>query len=300
MKTGMTQHDDAPTGAEAQSGRWSLLAVPLRHLGRTLGVAGFESSRPRAFEASDVDLAEALAEAVSLGLGKAAFARSREEMTRMMVHDLRGPIAGVMGALELLGGTPAAEPGNKRLLDAAERNTRRQLMLVEGILELARLEEGALPVQREVVPLAVLVEEVLQTAMPAAQARGLELISEVPETLPGVQADPGLVARVLENLIGNAVKFSHADAGPIRVSARLAGTMVDLLVQDSGPGVEETLRPRIFEKFVVGNHNNRGSGLGLAFCRLAVEAQGGRIRLEHPGPGAVFAFSLPMAEPPVA
>ncbi|HYN40980.1 MAG TPA: GAF domain-containing protein, partial [Thermoanaerobaculia bacterium] len=82
METGLTQHDDAPAGAEAEPGRWSRLAIPLRHLGRTLGVAAFESSRPRAFEASDVDLAEALAEAVSLGLGKAAFARSREELTR--------------------------------------------------------------------------------------------------------------------------------------------------------------------------------------------------------------------------
>ncbi|MBI5445565.1 MAG: GAF domain-containing sensor histidine kinase [Deltaproteobacteria bacterium] len=298
MMTGATQRDDAPTGAEAQPGRWSRLAVPLRHLGRTLGVAAFESSRPRAFESSDVDLAEALAEAVSLGLGKAAFARSREEMTRMMVHDLRGPIAGVMGALELLGGAPAMDNGSRRLLDAAEKNTRRQLKLIEGILELGRLEEGALPVQREVVRIAALVEEVLQTMMPTAEARGLELVSQVPEALPCVVADSALVSRVLENLVGNAVKFSQPGAGPIRVSARLAGTMVDLLVEDSGPGVEETLRPRIFEKFVVGTHVGRGSGLGLAFCRLAVEAQGGRIRLEHPGPRAVFAFSLPLAEAP--
>jgi signal transduction histidine kinase len=76
--------------------------------------------------------------------------------------------------------------------------------------------------------------------------------------------------------------------------------MVELLVHDSGPGVEEKLRPRIFEKFVVGNHTGRGSGLGLAFCRLAVEAQGGRIRLEHSGPGAVFAFSLPLTRSPAA
>jgi signal transduction histidine kinase len=76
--------------------------------------------------------------------------------------------------------------------------------------------------------------------------------------------------------------------------------MVELTVRDSGPGVEEELRPRIFERFVVGNRTGRGSGLGLAFCRLAVEAQGGRIRLEHAGPGAVFAFSLPLVAPPAA
>lgn len=300
LETGITRHDDAPAGTKLESGRWSCLAIPLRHLGRTLGVATFESPRPRAFEPADVVLAEALAEAVSLGLGKAALTKAREEMTRMMVHDLRGPICGVMGALELLGGAPGLDDGSRRFLDAAERNTRRQLKLVEGILEIARLEEGALPVQREEVALAGLVEEVLQTVMPAAQARGLVLLSEVPETLPRAFADPGLVARILENLLGNALKFSQPGVGPIRVSALLDGTTVELLVHDSGPGVEERIRPRIFEKFVVGSHTGRGSGLGLAFCRLAVEAQGGRIRLEHPGPGAVFAFSLPLAAPPAA
>ncbi|MBK6406782.1 MAG: hypothetical protein IPF66_18100 [Holophagales bacterium] len=76
--------------------------------------------------------------------------------------------------------------------------------------------------------------------------------------------------------------------------------MVELLVRDAGPGIEETLRPRIFERFVVGNRPGRGTGLGLAFCRLAVGGAGGRIRLEHADPGAVFAFSLPIAGPPAA
>ncbi len=300
LESGTTQHEEAPAGADAETGGWSRIAVPLRHLGKTLGVAAFESSRPRAFGTSDVDLAEALAEAISLGLGKAALAQAREELTRMMVHDLRGPITGVMGALELLAEVPGLDNGNRRLLDAAERNARRQLKLVEGILELARLEEGALPVRREDVPLAGLVDEVLQLAMPAAEARQLELVSEVPEGLPRVVADPGLVARVLENLVGNAVKFSEPGAGPVRVSARVDGAMVELQVRDAGPGVEEELRPRVFERFVVGSRTGRGTGLGLAFCRLAVEAQGGRIRLEHPGPGAVFAFSLPVAGPPAS
>ncbi len=86
----------------------------------------------------------------------------------------------------------------------------------------------------------------------------------------------------------------------MHVSARVDGAMVELQVRDAGPGVEEELRPRIFERFVVGSRTGRGTGLGLAFCRLAVEAQGGRIRLEHPGPGAVFAFSLPVAGPPAS
>ena len=73
--------------------------------------------------------------------------------------------------------------------------------------------------------------------------------------------------------------------------------MVEVRVRDSGPGVEEALRPRLFQKFAAGSHTGRGTGLGLAFCRLAVEANGGRIWLDSPGPGAVFAFRLPASGP---
>jgi signal transduction histidine kinase len=135
---------------------------------------------------------------------------------------------------------------------------------------------------------------------PAAEARHLELAFEAPADLPVVRADPGLVVRILENLVGNAVKFSPPGSGAIRVLARRDGTAVEVFVRDCGPGVEEKVRARVFEKFTVGSQPGRGSGLGLAFCRLAVEAQGGRIWLENPGPGAVFAFSLPYADAPVS
>lgn len=218
----------------------------------------------------------------------------------MMVHDLRGPITGVKGALELLSEAPSVPDSDRRLLDAARRNVGRQLELVDGILEIARLEEGRLPVRPESVPLGPLVEEAARALTPAAEARGLKLVLDVPVDLPAVLADPSLVARVIENLVGNAVKFSAPAAGPIQVSARLDGAAVEVRVRDTGPGVDEKVRERLFEKFTVGDLPGRGSGLGLAFCRLAVEAQGGRIRLESTGPGAVFAFSLPLADAPVS
>ena len=142
------------------------------------------------------------------------------------------------------------------------------------------------------------VEEVIGRALPAAQARGLSLVSSLPPDLPPVRADAGLVARVVENLLTNAVKFSPPGSGSVRLEGRVEGDSVVLAVRDSGPGVCEELRPRLFEKFAVGNLPGRGSGLGLPFCRLAVEAQGGRMWLEHPGPAAVFSFSLPLASPP--
>lgn len=299
LDTGVAQTDENHPDADAPLDRpgapWTRLAIPLRYLGRTLGVACIEDHGP--FDVDDVALAEALAEAVSLGLGKAAAARGREELTRMMVHDLRGPIGGVIGALELLSEAPCLDETSRKTLAAAEKNARRQVNLVDGILEIARLEEGALTVRREDVSLSALVHEVLERTLPAAEARGLTLTADVSDDLPAVHVDPGLVARVFENLLGNAMKFSEREAGPIHVSARRDGTVIELFVHDSGPGVEEELRPRVFEKFAVGRLPGRGSGLGLSFCRLAVEAHGGRIWLEHPGPGAVFAFSLPMSTP---
>ncbi|MDX9735144.1 MAG: GAF domain-containing protein [Thermoanaerobaculia bacterium] len=274
------------------------LVVPLRHLGNRLGVASFEASARDGLDDDACSFAEALAEAISLGLGKLVLARAREELSRMLVHDLRGPISGVMGALELLRENRSLDEDGRKLLDLAERNTRRQLSLVDGILELSRLEEGSLPVHPTDVHLPTVVDEVIGRALPAAQARGLSLVSALPPDLPPVHADPGLVARVVENLLTNAVKFSAPGSGSVRLAARVDGANVVLDVKDSGPGICEELRPRLFEKFAVGSLPGRGSGLGLPFCRLAIEAQGGRMWLKHPGPEAVFSFSLPLASPP--
>lgn len=303
LEGNLTRQDEISASGEdaaAEGPPWVRLAAPVRSLGRTLGLACFERPGPTVFDAEDVALAEALAEAVGLGLGKAALARTREELTRMMVHDLRGPISGVVGALELLGGSAGLEEADRRLVEAAQRNVHRQLTLVEGILEIARLEEGALPLQREDVELPPLLEDAVRSMKPTAEARRLELVLETSGDLPVVRADPGLLVRVLENLVGNALKFSPPGAGTVRVQARRDGTAVEVLVHDCGPGIDEGLRPRVFEKFTVGRLAGRGSGLGLAFCRLAVEAQGGRIWIEHPGPGAVFAFSIPFADAPAS
>ncbi len=300
FESSLTQREDGvPNGAadgERGARTWKRVAIPLRHLGERLGVAAFDGPGP--LDDSDVALAEALAEAISLGLGKEVLARAREDFSRMMVHDLRGPIAGVLGAIDLLREAREPDSADLRLLDLAERNARRQLNLVEGILELSRLEGGSMPVRHEEVRLPAIVDEVLARAAPAAEARGLTLASGLPPELPAVRADAGLVARVLENLVANAVKFSPHGSGPVRLTGRVEADQIVVTVRDSGPGVEESLRSRLFEKFAVGSLPGRGSGLGLPFCRLAIEAQGGRIWLESSGPSAAFSFSLPLATPP--
>ena len=276
------------------------LAVPLRRNGRTLGVLNLESADAGALGAEEVRLAESLGEAISLGLENARLERARDEITHLMVHDLRSPMVSITGALDLLGAAAGLTPRDQGLLQMARRNAARQNALIDSILEIWELEEGALPERRASVPVETLVADALRLAGPRAEARRLALEADVPGDLPAAWVDPGLIERVLANLVGNAIKFSP-EGGTVRVSARAVGTDgIRVSVSDSGPGIEAALLPRLFSKFAPGAHPARGNGLGLAFCRLAVENGGGRIWLEEQeGPGARFVFTIP-TEPATA
>ena len=280
----------------------SELAVPLRRNGRTLGVLNIESADTGAFGAEEVRLAESLAEAISLGLENARLERVRDEVTHLMVHDLRTPMVSITGALDLLQQSAGLTPRDQPLVEMARRNAARQNTLIDSILDIWQLEEGAFPERRASVAVATLVADVLRLAEPRAQAKRLALEADVPGEVPAAWVDPGLFERVLANLVGNAIKFSPEGGGPVQVSARAVGADgIRVSVSDSGPGIEAALKPRLFSRFAPGAHTARGNGLGLAFCRLAVEASGGRIWLEErPGPGATLVFMLPAAAPAVA
>jgi signal transduction histidine kinase len=126
------------------------------------------------------------------------------------------------------------------------------------------------------------------------------LESDLPHGLPLVKADLNLIQRVLQNLIGNAVKFTP-EGGCVRVAARLAQEQPDMsailiAVSDTGPGIPLEIQSQVFQKFVTGGQQEHGSGLGLAFCKLAVEAHGQRIWVESSvGKGTTFTFSLATA-----
>ncbi|HLA77893.1 MAG TPA: histidine kinase N-terminal 7TM domain-containing protein [Vicinamibacteria bacterium] len=224
----------------------------------------------------------------------------RETLIHTMIHDLRSPLTVVSGALDLL----APEDGTadpESPLELARRSTQRVLDLLTAILEVHGLESGKMPVERGPLDLASLIGEALGLVRPLADAKHQRLTSTMADALPPVQADRGLLLRVIQNLAGNAIKFTPP-GGSIRVSAagdRAVKGMVTVSIEDDGPGIAPDLLPRLFREFVTGSLKGRGSGLGLAFCRLAVEAHGGRIRAESvPGQGATFTFTLPVEPPP--
>ena len=226
--------------------------------------------------------------------------RMRDDLTHTMVHDLRNPLTVILGALDVLKLETAANPSftYSEFLDIASQSTNQMIRLVSAILDISRLESGQIPLNQKVVSLSDSVAEIIRLQTPLAADKKLHLETDLPPTLPSVWADPALLGRVLQNLIGNTIKFTPED-GLIRVSASLFEEqpgMLQVAVKDDGPGIPAKLKSRLFQKFAAGRQENSGSGLGLAFCRLAVEAHGGRIWVEsEPGQGTAFIFTLPIA-----
>lgn len=224
--------------------------------------------------------------------------RMREDLTSMIVHDLRGPLTAFLGALETLLRTevgPLTEV-QQTLLGVAHEGGHQMLGMVNTLLDIRRLEVGRMPLHFTKASLSQIAQGAVTQFESLARQQRLTIQFEIPPYLPPVQADVEKIARVLENLLHNAIKFSFP-GGIIRLSAREEGGAVLCTVEDHGLGIPETARERVFEKFVQVHRSGtpRGTGLGLAFCRLAVEAHGGRIWVESSeGQGSTFCFTLPI------
>ncbi len=225
----------------------------------------------------------------------------RDDLTRTMVHDLRGPLGSIRSALEFfaLDGAEHLSESRQTMLDLARQGTDSLLDMVTAILDVSRLESGQMPLRCEPLSVRDTISLVVRQQAPLADERRLTLSTEVPPDLPAGYADPDLLRRVLQNLVGNALKFTPA-GGTICVKAAVpAGEQrIHVTVRDTGPGLAPEVQGRLFQKFVTGRVPGHGSGLGLAFCRQAVEAHGGRIWAENrPGQGAAFTFTVAIWEP---
>ena len=229
--------------------------------------------------------------------------RLRDDMTHMLVHDLSNPLGVMSTALELLTSDAADDlaAGQRRTLDIANHQALKMRTLMNRILEIGQLEQQQVPLASRCAPveIAALIGQAIELQSPLASAKGLRLESDAPPGLPPAWADAELIGRVLQNLVDNAVKFTPP-GGAVCIAARAGerdGRPALLVsVRDTGPGIPEEIRDRLFQKFVRGKQIGRGSGLGLAFCRLVVEAHEGRLEVDSaPGHGATFTFSLPTA-----
>jgi signal transduction histidine kinase len=232
--------------------------------------------------------------------------QARQMITDTLIHDLRSPISAVMSALDVLGDAPGLSGTEDELvaqaMKVAQRSTERVYNLVNSLLEIARLQSGDLELNRGPLKLGELTAQVVKDFSMQADEFGVRLENHIPLDLPPVNADRSKIERVLFNLVDNALKFAPA-GGEIRLNALLeAGERVIIQISDNGPGIPEDYREKIFDRFsqVPGRRGRtRGTGLGLAFCKLALDAHGERIWVEPASPeGSTFAFSLPVHHSP--
>ncbi len=224
----------------------------------------------------------------------------RDDLTHTMVHDLRNPLTGIHAALTLLlrGAGDSLLEGQRHIISIALLSAERMVKLVNAILDTSRLETGQMPLKPVVFRFSDVVRDSAKLQKLTITQHELNFINAVPEDIPLVLADKELVERVLQNLMGNAFKFTPA-GGEIAVRATVESDMPDKLcisVSDTGPGIPPEIQRNLFTKFVAGQQTERGSGLGLAFCRMVLEAHGERIWVAQTSEqGTTFTFTLPLA-----
>lgn len=230
--------------------------------------------------------------------------KARDDLMRMIVHDLKTPLTSMLATLEMLrdGDFGAIDERPAHALSDVEGKAEDLLGLIQDLLDISRVEEQALALQPEpIAPAALLAEVMFDWALRFRQEQTTAL-TEVSDDAPVFHADKTLVKRVLANLVQNAVTHSPVPV-TLALSARRDPLGIVLSVADTGPGIPESYQESIFQKFEQVRAPNaprvRSSGLGLAFCRVAVESHGGRIWVKSKeGEGSTFHVLLPLRPTP--
>ncbi len=223
----------------------------------------------------------------------------RNDLTNMIVHDLRNPLTSIITSVDLIGrvGQEGQDELRARFVESAKGAALRMTGLIDDMLSVSKIESGELKPQITPVALAELLADRVGGFTAQAQAQNKQLTFNCPPDLI-VPLDPGLIGRVVENLISNAFKYTEERTGHIQISGCVENGRVFVHVIDNGEGVSDGYKDKIFAKFVQAPDEKRslrkGTGLGLAFCRLVVEAHGGEIAVvDAPGGGSDFVLWIP-------
>ncbi len=261
----------------------------------TLVAVGDGSRTPAAVDGSADELAE-LTRAVNTAIGKLGDAEAaRGDLIAAVSHDLRTPITSLRLLAEAVGDDIVDAETRRGYLGQMRTHIDVLSALIDDLFELSRLEAGDIQWTLQQVPLGQLVEEAVDALRAEADAKGVSVRADVREQ-EAARANPEKVQRVLFNLIQNAIRHTPAD-GSVTVLAEAANGRVEIEVADTGDGIGDADRPRVFEPFYRGGseaaRTRAGAGLGLAISRAIVEAHGGRIWLAESPSGTRVRFSLP-------
>jgi PAS domain S-box-containing protein len=286
----------------------SAIVAPLVARGRTLGVLMLVSSTPNRYDESDRAFVDDVAHRASMAIDNARLFeeaqranRAKDEFLALLSHELRTPLNAIMGWAHLLATrTRGTEPPQRRAIEVIQRNARLQADLVDGLLDVARVAAGGLPLSRETVDVGDAVSAAVEAARPAAAARSMELHLTVDNRPCRVLADPNRLQQIAGNLLSNALKFTEP-GGRVDVVVRNLDRWCELAVADTGIGIEPGFLAHVFERFRQADSSvtreRGGLGLGLWLVQELTRAHGGTVEATSPGPGggACFKVRLPLA-----
>lgn len=303
---------EAGCGTDTLPGH-SLLYLPLKAPMRTRGVLAVEPRNPgRVLPPEQRRLLDTFARLIAISLERVHYVevaqdttvqmeseRLRNSLLSAISHDLRTPLAVLVGLADSLALTQPPLTGPQReIATSLRQEALRMNSQVNNLLDMARLQAGAVKLNRQWQPLEEVVGSALQTVRSLTAGHTIQV--RLPEHLPLLAFDAVLIERVLSNLLENALKYTPADS-TIAIGAQQVDEQVQVWVEDDGPGLPAGREEGLFEKFERGQKESAtpGVGLGLAIARAIVEAHGGRIHAENrAGGGARFVFTLPCGQPP--
>lgn len=223
----------------------------------------------------------------------------RQDLIRMIIHDLKSPLSGIMGGLDYLESGLLGEftPEQKKIISVAKKSSETMLVMIQNLLDIAKMEEGKLELRKDKADIANILKERKTQFEALASSEGKFLSLEIGQNLEQVEMDSHLIERVINNLLTNALNHTPR-GGKINLKLRKLDNCVEVSVSDNGVGIPSEYLDKIFEKFVQVSrkqaHLRTGAGLGLTFCKMVVETHGGQIRVESEmNKGSSFIFTLP-------
>ena len=280
--------------------RWTLAALAVL-LGTVVLVLVYGATLRAQVRAQTQTIEEQLREVQHLKDAAEAANRAKTAFLASMSHEIRTPLTAIIGFAQVLG--EEAQPQDREYARLIERAGLRLMETINSVLDYARMEAGRVPLALQPLCVAAGVADALETLRPMAVRKGLRLEMQVEPGAEGTHAalDPGGFGRVLNNLVGNAIKFTVQ--GTVEVSVRQQGGHVRVAVRDTGPGIGAAFLPRLFGEFQQessgGAQRHEGSGLGLAITQRLVRAMGGTVTVDSVvGEGTTFTVAFPVVEPP--
>jgi PAS domain S-box-containing protein len=227
--------------------------------------------------------------------------RAKDDFLATLSHEIRTPLSAVLGWIHLL---KAREPDTatvKRAVEVIERNAKSQLTLISDMLDMARLSSGKLRIEMTAVDMASVATSAIDAVRPAADAKNIRLVADLPTGVSIVSGDPDRLLQITWNIVSNAVKFT-GEGGLVVISLRSDAAGAHLSVADTGAGIEERFLSQVFDRFKQADTSAKrhygGLGLGLALVKDLVAMHGGRVEAASPGPGLGSTFTVHLPNRP--